>query len=311
LVRVRELLPLFLILFNRIIMEHPVKISSIAPAQTRATLQSLHQKLDRLKYRAAIRAAMPQAFADDDKEKETAASIALTHVLTRGGVYGVTSTITLTRSLTQAATMGYTVLRDGFQPTDLKQAATLVPELFVVVANYPTMRLELGELDTEDSIELAGEFVNLTRIVTTALANSEPDETEFIRVYSTRARDGQAITPQAAYEAARLSLYSLSDVIQIGFHSLHDGFSVLDIPALVGMFPDATKLATNAPLALQGWKQLTKQQKKDLGKLAVEIVADIWDTLETVGKKVGGKPALPLNAIAHHIDDWQAEVPGK
>jgi hypothetical protein len=213
-------------------------------------------------------------------------------------VYGVSSTITLTRSLTQAATMGYTVLRDGFQPTDLKQAAMLVPELFVVVANYPTMRLEIGELDTEDGIELAGEFVNLTRIVTAALANSDPEDDTITRLYGERgatqaitpqALPGAALdaarqqvlqTPQAAFDAARFSLISLRDVIRIGFAALKDGLSILDVPALVGMFPDATKLATNAPLALQGWKNLNKQQRKDLGKLAVDIVADIWDTLE-------------------------------
>jgi hypothetical protein len=282
---------LFYLTFTRIIMEHPIKISGIAPRtigaqQARAAVQSLHRKLDRLKEREAIRAALPQAFGDEI-------------TTTRGGTYGVSSTITLSRSLTQAATIGYTALKDGFQPTDLKQAAALVPELFTVVANYPTMRLEIGELDTEDGIELAGEFVNLTRIVTTALANSDPEDDTITRLYGERgaaqaitpqaaletARQQALQTPQAAFDAARLSLTSLRDVIRIGFAALRDGFSVLDVPALVGMFPDATRLAENAPLALQGWKQLTKQQRKDLGKLAVEIVADIWDTLEA-GTKV-------------------------
>jgi hypothetical protein len=238
----------------------------VAATHNRAVQQALYRKLAHLKDREAIRQTLPQAFGN-----------------VRGGVYGTLSTTTLARALVQSVLVAYTALRDGVQSSDLKQLPTLYPEIVAIICNANTMTLELGEMDTEDILELGSEFLDIVQVVTSALANAlantlankEPDEEELVRAYG-----DDAMIPDKVYLAAHESLSSTHDIIVVGFHIVRDGFSILDLPALMKLYPEATSLATNAPLALQGWKQLSRKQKAELGKLAIDVVENIWATLE-------------------------------
>jgi hypothetical protein len=273
-----------------------IKSLTIAPTHNRAVQQELHRQLNHLKEREAIRASMPQAFSTGHWVTAHSIAGASEAYRTRGGQYGTFSTTTFARALTQAVVIAYAALRDGAQTSDLAHVPALYPEVVAIVANAHTMTVELGELDTEDILELAGELVNLTQIVTAALANSELDEEEFTRVYGDGARDGQAITPDGAYHAARESLSSTHDAILVIFHALKDGFSIVDFPALVKLYPEATSLAVNAPLALKGWRTLTRKQRVEVGKLAIDIVENIWATLVGDGtREEKVKPPQPPN----------------
>jgi hypothetical protein len=242
-----------------------------ANSHSLAVRQAMQSNLHALETREALRNALPQAFR------------ARTFTQARGGVYGTLSTITLTRALTQSVLITYLALRDGAQASDLAQVPKLYPEIFTVVANLHSTSLELGELDVQDGMELASELINIAAVLTKALAQITLTEEEFTRVYG----DGEitrAISQDEAYIAAFESLTSLHDVITGGFRIVRDGLTIFDLPAFVNLYPEINALVVHAPLALQGWNQLTRKNRRDLAKIAIDVIDSVWDTL--AGEKV-------------------------
>jgi hypothetical protein len=259
----------------------PNKSLVIANVHSLAVRQAMQSNLHTFETREALRSALPQAFR----------ARALTQA--RGGVYGTLSTVTLTRALTQSVLITYIALRDGAQASDLAQVPALYPEIFTVVANFNSMTLELGELDMQDGMELASELINLAATITKALAQASLSEEEFTRVYG-NVPTRRAITQDEAYMAALESLTSLHDVITGGFKIVRDGLTIFDLPAFVNLYPEINALVVHAPLALQGWNQLTRKHRRDLAKVAIDVIDSVWDTLAGENAR-DGKPKPPPN----------------
>lgn len=186
----------------------------------------------------------------------------------RGGVYGTTASIAIMEAFTQAGIAGYTAAADGFQPSDLAVLPQLYPHAVTVIGNWQQAKLEWGELDTFDVTALVRELCDTTENLAQAIADGQE-----LPVRST-------ITPEIAWQAARQSLISTGDVIKLGMRTFKGGFNVTRLPELFNLFPAATSLATNAPLAVQAWAALTFKQRCDLVKIAADVVADIYAELE-------------------------------
>ncbi len=188
----------------------------------------------------------------------------------RGGVYGTSASAAMMGALAEIGLAGYQALGDGFQSSDLAVLPTLYPQGALLVTNYAQVKAELGELDPYDVIDLGRAFFNTAQSVAEALAEGQESPVR------------SSITPEVAWKAAQSSLTSLRDVIKIGLNTFQGGFNITKLPSLLSAFPQATVLATNAPLAVQAWEMLNLQQKGELVKVAIDIILDIISTLQTM-----------------------------
>jgi hypothetical protein len=187
----------------------------------------------------------------------------------RGGLYGTNASIAIMQAFTQAGIAGYTASMDGFQPSDLAVLPGLYPHAVTVIGNWQTAKQEIGELDVFDIAALVREICDLTESIAEALAEGQ------------EAPSRSTITPEIARQAARQSLISTGDVIKLGMRTFKDGFNITKLPELFNLFPAATSLATNAPLAVQAWSVLNFAQKCELVKIATDVVASIYAELNT------------------------------
>jgi hypothetical protein len=186
----------------------------------------------------------------------------------RGGEFGTISSINIMRALTESGFAGYKALSDDFQVADLAVLPTLYPQAMVLVGNYQQAQKELAELDTQDILALVREVCDLTERLSKELAQGQ----EEVR---------SEISPEQAWNAVKLSLNATRDTIKIGLRTFKNGFDLTKLPELFQLFPAATSLATNAPLAVQGWAKLNLQQKGEAAKLVIDILIDILSSLQT------------------------------
>ena len=199
---------------------------------------------------------------------ETTLNTRSASVEARGGEFGTISSINIMRALTEAGFAGYKALSDDFQVADLAVLPTLYPQAMVLVGNYQQAQKELAELDTADILALVREICDLTESLSKDLAEGQ----EAVR---------GDVSPEQAWNAVRQSLNATRDVIKIGLRTFKNGFDLTKLPELFQLFPAATSLATNAPVAVQSWEKLNLQQKGEVAKLTIDIVIDILSSLQT------------------------------
>lgn len=212
------------------------------------------------------RAALTAQFSRLD---EQANFVETRSVAVRGGQYGTSASLAILRAFVESGIVGYTALQDGVQLEDISALTKLYPHGVTLVQNWQTAKVELGELDIVDITTIVRELCNITEQLASSLVKGQE-----LPVRS-------SITPEIAWKAAQQSLLSTRDIVKIGISTFKTGFDITKIPQLFTLFPHATALASNAPVAVQSFAMLNLQQKGELTKLGVDVVVDILSFLQT------------------------------
>jgi hypothetical protein len=188
----------------------------------------------------------------------------------KGGQFATDASRAIIRSLTQAAVTGYVAVVDGFQIADFSLLPTLYPEVATLVSNAAGAQRELSELDFDDIVDIARELIDSAERVSKALAINDANA----RIEPVAMKGADAL------KAAQASLYSLRDITLLGLNTFKNGFDVTKLPALFQLFPQATSLAQNAPVAVNAYASLTLVEKAEVLKTAIDVVVAIITSLQ-------------------------------